>query len=111
MLPICYAATSRGLSLGDALSATGWGGRVAHGDPAFAAEGGEATPPLPSGALPQKSFLLLIYSRFSALNLTMLSSILTFEAKPPSGEGRVRAGQRRERLHVRSCPTLIRKPL
>ena len=44
-----------------------------------------AIPAVAKGALPQKSVLLLIYPRFSALNLTMLSSILTFEAKPAKG--------------------------
>jgi hypothetical protein len=37
----------------------------------------------PREALPQKSVLLLIYPRFSGLILTMVSSILTFKAKPP----------------------------
>ena len=33
-------------------------------------------------ALPQKAVLRLIYCRFNALKFTIVSSILTFEAKP-----------------------------
>jgi hypothetical protein len=39
------------------------------------------------GALPQKSVLHALYCSFYTLILSILRSILTFEAKPPGGEG------------------------
>jgi len=43
--------------------------------------------PPPTGALPKKSVLRLICYRFHALNISILLSILSFWAKPPTGEG------------------------
>ena len=41
----------------------------------------------PGGGIAQKGGFGLIYCMFNTLNLTMLFILLTFEAKPPEGEG------------------------
>jgi hypothetical protein len=47
----------------------------------------QSIPPLPEGALHNKSVLRLFYYRFNAQNLADSLSILTYCAKPPEGEG------------------------
>jgi hypothetical protein len=55
--------------------------------PPQGAHGGSISSPLPEGALPKKSALRPMYSRFNALALTVLFFSLDFWAKPKRERG------------------------